>query len=343
MFLALSSFLLVACGAGAAFATSSRPAGAPGSTASATGDASHTTTTPARSVAATPCGTVSKAPTYKHVIWILMENNSYSGIIGSSSAPYLNSLASECGLATNYHNITHHSLANYIGLTDGATLSALKPYDSDCTPSPSCQVKSTNLFNQNTSWKAYDESMPSNCSKVNSGEYAPRHNPAVYYTDLANCSTNDVPLGTSTSSALLTDFSSDATAPRFAFVTPNLCDDMHGNTGCSGNEVTDGDTWLSQWVPLITGTAAYAAGDTAVFIVWDEGAGGTTGEACATNKTDQSCHVPMFVIAPSVKAGARDTAQLNHYSMLKTTESLLGYPALGLAGKAVSFKAGFNL
>ena len=47
-----------------------------------------------------PCGTQSKPGTYKHVIWIWMENHSLGDIIGSSSAPYLNSLASECGLAT---------------------------------------------------------------------------------------------------------------------------------------------------------------------------------------------------------------------------------------------------
>jgi hypothetical protein len=54
--------------------------------------------------AAGPCGTLSTAPAYKHVVWIWMENHSYSDIIGNTSqAPYLNALAGECGLATNYH------------------------------------------------------------------------------------------------------------------------------------------------------------------------------------------------------------------------------------------------
>jgi acid phosphatase len=51
--------------------------------------------------AAGPCGTVASAPTYTHVIWVWMENHSYDTIIGSSQAPYINSLAGECGLATN--------------------------------------------------------------------------------------------------------------------------------------------------------------------------------------------------------------------------------------------------
>ena len=70
------------------------------------------TTTPAvaptTARAAGPCGTTKTAPTYRHVIWIWFENHSYSDIAGSSSAPYFNSIASECGVATNYHN--HYSL-----------------------------------------------------------------------------------------------------------------------------------------------------------------------------------------------------------------------------------------
>src|SRR5690242_5528897 len=37
---------------------------------------------------------------YTHVVWIVMENHSYSQIIGSSSAPYINSLAKTYGNAT---------------------------------------------------------------------------------------------------------------------------------------------------------------------------------------------------------------------------------------------------
>src|SRR5580704_11692455 len=47
-----------------------------------------------------PCGTQSKPGTYKHVIWIWLENHSSSTIIGSSQAPYLNkTLVHDCGLA----------------------------------------------------------------------------------------------------------------------------------------------------------------------------------------------------------------------------------------------------
>ena len=81
------------------------------------GTAAIATTTPA--LAAGPCGTTTIAPTYKHVIWIWFENHSSSSIIGSSQAPYFNTIANECGLATNYHNLSHPSLPNYVGATSG--------------------------------------------------------------------------------------------------------------------------------------------------------------------------------------------------------------------------------
>jgi hypothetical protein len=57
--------------------------------------------TPA-AAAAGPCGTATTPPTFTHVIWIWMENHSVSDIIGNTTqAPFINSLAAECGLATN--------------------------------------------------------------------------------------------------------------------------------------------------------------------------------------------------------------------------------------------------
>jgi hypothetical protein len=291
-----------------------------------------------------PCGTLTTAPAYKHVIVVMDENHSYGNIIGSSQAPYINMLAAECGLAAEYHNITHDSLPNYLGITSGLTYQSLLPFDKDCLPSSSCEVTTSNVFHQASSWKEYAESMPSNCYKLNDGKYAPRHNPAVYYTDLSNCATNDVPLGTTSNSALLKDFSSESTAPAFSYVTGNLCDDMHGTTGCSASTlITKGDTWLSDWIPKITSSKVYQDNDTVIFLVWDEGAGGTVGEQCYNNTTDQSCHVPAIVIAPSVTAGTVVSTQFDHYSWLKTAEQLLGLSQIGQAKSAKSMKSGFHL
>jgi phospholipase C len=259
-----------------------------------------------------------------------MENNSYGSIIGSPSAPYINALAQKCGLATNYHNISHPSLPNYVGMTSGLSLNALKPFKSDCNPSKRCSTSAPSIFGQGESWKAYNEDMPSNCFPKDSGEYAVRHNAPPYFTTLSGCSTFDVPytqLGTDLSSGNL---------PAFSFVTPNLIDDMHDGT------VADGDTWLSNNLPVIFNSSEYQSGNTAVFVTWDEGEGGSSND-CATNTTDIGCHVATLVISPSTVAGTTSPVLFNHYSLLRTAEDLLRLPALGLAGSNPSMASAFNL
>jgi phospholipase C len=173
--------------------------------------------------------------------------------------------------------------------------------------------------------------MPSNCDKSNSGEYAVRHNPPPYYTTLTGCSTLDVPY-----TQLAADLSNN-TLPAFSFITPNLIDDMHDGT------IAQGDSWLSANVPTILNSAAYTSGTTAVFITWDEGSGGSSGENCAANTTDQSCHVATLVLSPSTPAGSTSSTLFNHYSLLGTTEQLLGLPALGQAASSPTMTSAFNL
>src|SRR5206468_7846799 len=50
----------------------------------------------------TPASAAGTVPAFDHIFTIMMENHSYNEIIGSASAPYINSLASQYGLATNY-------------------------------------------------------------------------------------------------------------------------------------------------------------------------------------------------------------------------------------------------
>jgi hypothetical protein len=278
-----------------------------------------------------PCGTLATAPHYSHVMWIWMENHSYTDIIGSSQAPYINAVAAECGLATGYHNVSHPSLPNYVAATSGLAVSSLKTFDSDCNPSKHCSTSAASIFGQGESWKAYEESMPSNCATSNAGEYAVRHNPPPYFTALAGCSSFDVPYP-----QLASDLSA-GTLPAFSFITPNLIDDMHDGT------IAQGDTWLANNLPTILNSSAYQSGTTAVFITWDEGSGGSSGENCAANTTDESCHVATLVISPSTSAGSTSATLFNHYSLLGTAEQLLGLPALGQAASFPTLTAAFNL
>ncbi len=293
-----------------------------------------------------PCGTMAlTATSYQHVVWIWMENHSASSVIGpgqpSAQAPYINSLATSCGLATNYHNISHPSLPNYVAATSGLALTSLAPFVSDCTPSRRCSTTAPSIFGQGESWKAYEESMPVDCDRKNVGDYAVRHNPPPYFKGLSYCKPHrrqrhgpkvsfDVPY-----TQLANDLASGS-LPAFSFVTPNLVDDMHNGT------VTDGDTWLADNLPAILSSAAYQAGQVVVFVTWDEGEGGPSND-CAANTTDVGCQVATIVVSPSTPAGVQSSTLFNHYSLLRTTEELLGLPLLGQAAGANSMVGAFSL
>jgi hypothetical protein len=234
-------------------------------------------------------------------------------------------------VATNYHNLSHPSLPNYVGATSGLAVASLKKFDPDCNPSKHCSSAGSSIFGQGETWKAYEESMPSNCAPSNSGEYAVRHNPPPYFTALAGCGTDDVPY-----TQLATDLAGNA-PPAFSFITPNLISDMHDGT------IAQGDAWLSGNLPAILASPEYTSGTTAVFVTFDEGTGGKSGEDCSANTTDNSCHVLTMVISPSTRAGSTSATQFNHYSLLATTEKLLGLPALGSAASAATMTAAFNL
>jgi hypothetical protein len=259
--------------------------------------------------ASRPCGGVSTA-TYSHVVWIMLENVGYS-VIGSPSAPYLNALAGECGLATNDLAISHPSLPNYIALTSGST----QGITDDGEPSTHV-LKVPSIFSElNGNWRTYAESMPSTCDRVTSGDYAARHNPAVYYSPIAaTCERNDVPLGLPMNMAA-----------AFTMIVPNICDDMHS---CP---VSTGDQWLRRYVPLILQSPQYRSGSLVLFITFDE------------NDNQAVNRVPTIVVAPSVPYGQRVPAPYTHYSLLRTTETLLRVPLLGGARTAPSMISRFHL
>jgi hypothetical protein len=246
------------------------------------------------------------------VVVIVMENRALDEVAGSGSAPYAAHLARICASASGYSGVAHPSLPNYIALTSGSTHGI-----SDDAGPGSHPIPGPSIFSLlGTGWRTLAESMPSPCDRSGGGEYATKHNPAVYYTSLAgSCPAQDVPL--------------DAVAPdlsaRFTLIIPNLCHDGHD---CS---TATADRWLSAEVPRMIASPEYRAGRTAVLITWDENdEGGTL--------------VPTYVIAPSVRPGTVVSARLDHYAMLRAIESMLGLsPLLGAAATAPDLRGPFHL
>ncbi|OLE22719.1 MAG: hypothetical protein AUG49_18090 [Catenulispora sp. 13_1_20CM_3_70_7] len=251
-----------------------------------------------------------------HVFVIVMENHEYGSVIGSAAAPYANSLAASYGLATNYYGASHPSLPNYLALTAGSTFGIA----SDCT---NCYQSATNIADQveasGRSWKAYLEDMPTPCYMgASSGNYAMKHNPFMYYTDIRNdalrCAAHVVPF---------TQFRVDMSAgqvPNFVWITPNMCNDTHDCT------VATGDAWLRGVVPTITASAAFRNGGV-LFITWDEG---STNAGCCGDAWGG--HVATLVISPRVSPGFRSGIAENHYGLLRTIEDGFHLAHLGAAG-----------
>jgi hypothetical protein len=255
------------------------------------------------------------------VLWIVMENKNYSDVIGSSAAPYENYLSAKCGLATNYHAITHPSLPNYIAMTSGSTLGIT----STCSPND-CSRSAFSIFSQGPWTKSYEESMPSICYLYNDYPYTPKHNPEVYYSNIRTACKNggDVPMGT-VSSGRFHNAVIAGKLPRFVFITPNQCHDTHD---CS---VATGDDYLKSLIPRIVAGPDYQAGRLVVFLTWDE------------NHGLPGNRVPMIVMSRRVPPGTRSGTRFSHYSLLRTTERLLRVPLLRNAQTANSMRVTFGL
>jgi acid phosphatase len=249
-------------------------------------------------------------PHFSHAYVIVLENQELSGIIGNPAAPYINQLASQYGLATAYAAVTHPSLPNYMALTGGDTF-----FTSDCV---GCTVDAPNISDEletaGITWKAYMESMPAACGTTDTSLYATKHNPFIHYDDIVSnqprCQSHVVPWSTWN-----TDVSA-RTLPTFAWITPNLCSDMHD---C---DVTTGDTWLSQVVPQILATPDF--GNSVLFIVWDEG----------TTNVGGGGLVPLLVVSPLVSPGFTSSIPATHFDLLRTLEDAWGLAPLGRSAGA---------
>jgi phosphatidylinositol-3-phosphatase len=266
---------------------------------------------PAPASSAGPCGSLAgTAPKISHVLVIVEENTSYSSALG---LPYIHALSGSCGLATNYHGVTHPSLGNYLALTSGSIPGGVR--GTDCSPSSWCRSTGRSIFGQtNGNWRVWAESMPHPCSHLTTGLYAVRHTAAPYYSRLGpTCRLHQVGLmaprhglGRSLSTGRL---------PRFGLIVPNVVNDMHN--GC----LSCGDRWLRTWVSRIVASPAYRNGSTVLFITWDEAYG--TGN-----------HLPLIAVSPYTRPGSRTNRPYAHYALLRSMEDILHLSHLGNAAHA---------
>ena len=241
-------------------------------------------------------------PSSNHVFLLVEENHSYSSVVGNSSMPYFNSLASKYGLATQYYANTHPSIGNYFMMTAGQVITN---NDNLCSTVTQDNVV-RHLLTAGKTWKAYAESLPSvGYTGCGGYPYARKHNPLSYFSDVVNSSekNNLVPF---------TRFASDLTnhtLPEFSFIVPNLLHDAHDGSLASA------DSWLKANIAPLLASGTFQS-DGILIIVFDE--------SLDTDTAHGGGHVATLVIGPKVLGGHKSTTMYQHQNTLKTLMKALG-------------------
>src|SRR5512140_2896944 len=116
-----------------------------------------------------------------HVVVVVEENHSYSQVIGNSSMPYLNGLAQQYALATQYYGDVHPSIGNYLMLTTGIP----ETLNDAFTGTISDDNVVRELVKANKTWRSYAENLP-NIGYVGGDAYPylRHHNPFTYLSDV---------------------------------------------------------------------------------------------------------------------------------------------------------------
>jgi phosphatidylinositol-3-phosphatase len=247
---------------------------------------------------------------FGHVIVVVEENRNYGDVVASPSMPYLNSLADQYGLATNYFANAHPSIPNYFMLTTGQNLTLIDALTPDLFPVSEDNVI-RELIAARKTWKSYAEDLPAiGYAGGDSGNYAVHHNPFAYMTDVQNDSAqkqNLVPF---------THFSVDlstANLPDYSFIIPNLCNDGHDCT------LATADHWLKTNLdPLIQSPVFQKDG--LLIVVFDE--------ADFTDFTAGGGHVAAIIVSPLANRGYKSVAFYQHQSVLRLALEGLGVTRL---------------
>ena len=287
--------------------------------------------------------TAASVPRLDHVFLIMEENNGFHDVIGDPAAPNLNYLAKTFGLETDYFGVSPDSSeSNYVGLLGGNTYRVVSDdaYWKNQINAPSLISQ---LDQAGVSWKAYLQALPypgyegicypAKCNGAPDSDplFVSKHDAIQNFSTSLNPTdwTNQVP-----TSYLAADLRS-GDVPRFSYVVPDECHDMHGdppycldsgNIGDPQNQhlVAVGDAYLGQLVSEITHASFWAKGNNAIAVTFDNG---DNSAGCCDASTGGG-QVATIVITSHGPRGVKDSSPANHYSLLSSIEHALGLGCL---------------
>jgi hypothetical protein len=291
-----------------------------------------------------PTPPVSTVGELDHVFMVYMENKGYNDIVGSTRAPFLNSLINAYGQANQYYGLTHPSLPNYYPVVGGTDFGLTYNCATPCIDADTTLV--SNITAAGKTWKGYAQSLEPGASPlVATDDYSPDQLPFPAYKSIANdpaALANIVPL-----EQMAEDLKSAATAPNYAWFAAN--EDFNGEGPVDfpwgmlkfalsqlepGNpyNIPALDKFLSETVPVVLNSEVWRdpTRKSALIVTFDEDNNNTSlGFGNEGNRV-------VFVVIPSqgaVDAGMRAgsftaTNHYNHYSLLRFIEDSLGLPTL---------------
>ena len=239
-------------------------------------------------------------PRPDHIVVVVMENRSYSDVIGNRSAPYINALAQSGALFTRSFAVTHPSEPNYLALFSGSTHDVI---DDSCPHSYNRPNLATSVVAAGGTFTGYAESLPrAGYRGCEAGPYVRRHAPWVNFSSVP-------PRESQPFSA----FPHDLTAlPTLSFVVPNLANDMHDGT------ITQADQWLHDHLgQYVTWAGRH---NSLLVLTWDE------------DDRSQGNRIPTVITGAQVTAG-RYRERLTHYRLLRTLEFRLGLAPIGASAQ----------
>ena len=256
--------------------------------------------------------TISPLPKPDHIIVVVMENHGYTQIMGSSSAPYINSLAQDAYSAnfSNSYALTHPSQPNYLMLYSGSNQGVTNDDNSPNDPFTTANL-GKQLLKAGRTYKTYSESLPSVGYNGDSyGTYRRKHNPAANWMGSGS---NQIPKSTNQP---YTAFPTDYTKlPTVSFVIPNQSNDMHDGS------ISTGDTWLKSNLDKYI---QWAKTHNSLFIVtFDE------------DNDQQGNHIVTIFCGSMIKNGTY-TSKITHYNVLRTIENMYGLHYAGGAASATT-------
>jgi acid phosphatase len=246
-----------------------------------------------------------------------MENRELNDIL-AFKAPFEHQLIQRGALSSQFYSVRHNSTPDYLAATSGIDPNVFR------TGGYNVSNIGTLISNAGESWISYFEGMPQTCyNKYDwlSG-YEVTHDPFVQYTDVWHngggsrshyCQTHVVPFNQPQWNASL----ATGNIPNYVMIEPSIFHDQHSGS------VQAGSAWLQSVISPIFNSSVWSS--TAIFVSYDEGLG--VSEAGFNHSF--AGNIYTVIVSPVTPAGFNSTHPYQTYSILTTTEWLLGLGRTG--------------